>query len=57
MRICKVKPDSATCHACMATQEMFEVVDDCSRCDVKTRGYELLKVGVSFLGVYALFGR
>lgn len=54
MKICKVKPDSATCHACMETQEMFGVVDDCSRCDVNIREYELVKVGVSFWGSYAL---
>lgn len=54
MRICKVKPDSATCHACVETQEMFGVVDDCGRCDVKIREYELVKVGVSFWVAYAL---
>lgn len=32
MKICKVKPDSSTCFACLATQEMFDVVDYCSHC-------------------------
>ena len=30
MKICKVRPDYSTCSACVSTQEMFNVVDDCS---------------------------
>ena len=29
MKLCKVRPDRSTCSACVATQEMFNVVDDC----------------------------
>ena len=32
MKICKVRPDRSTCSACIATQEMFNVVDDCRKC-------------------------
>ena len=32
MKICKVRSDRSTCSACIATQEMFNVVDDCSKC-------------------------
>ena len=34
MKICKVRPDYSTCSACVATQEMFDVVDDCSKCQI-----------------------
>lgn len=49
-KICKVKPDSATCSACVATQEMFNVVDNCRKCDLNTRAYELLQIGTNFWG-------
>lgn len=53
-KICKVKPDSATCSACVETQMMFDVVDDCKKCDLNTRVYELLQIGTSFWGSYAM---
>lgn len=48
MKICKVKPDHSICSACMATQEMFDVVDDCSKCKLNTDTYELLQIGTGF---------
>lgn len=45
MKLCKVKPDISTCSACIATQEMFNVVDDCGKCKLNTDTYELLQVG------------
>lgn len=48
MKICKVRPDYSTCSACVATQEMFDVVDDCSKCKLNTDTYELLQVGTGF---------
>lgn len=48
MKICKVRPDHSTCSACVATQEMFNVVDDCSRCKLNTDTYELLQIGTGF---------
>lgn len=36
MKICKVRPDHSTCSACLATQEMCNVVDDCSKCKLNT---------------------
>lgn len=48
MRTCKVKPDRSTCSACLATQEMFDVVDDCSKCELNKREYELLDFGTGF---------
>lgn len=45
MKICKVRPDRSTCSACLATQEMFNVVDDCSKCKLNTDTYELLQIG------------
>lgn len=55
MKICKVRPDHSTCSACVATQEMFNVVDDCSKCKLNTDTYELLQVGTGFLsGDYAM---
>lgn len=55
MKICKVRPDRSTCSACLATQEMFNVVDDCSKCKLNTDTYELLQIGAGFLGVdYAM---
>lgn len=54
-KICKVKPDSATCSACVGTQMMFDVIDDCKKCDLNTRIYELLQIGTSFWsGDYAM---
>lgn len=55
MKICKVRPDYSTCSACVATQEMFDVVDDCSKCKLNTDTYELLQVGTGFWsGDYAM---
>lgn len=42
MKICKVRPDHSTCSACIATQEMFNVVDDCGKCKLNTDTYELI---------------
>ena len=51
----KVRPDRSTCSACVATQEMFNVVDDCSRCKLNTDTYELLQIGTGFWsGDYAM---
>lgn len=47
-KICKVKPDRSTCSACLETQMMFDVVDDCSKCELNTREYELIQIGTSF---------
>ena len=55
MKICKVKPDHSICSACMATQEMFDVVDDCSKFKLNTDTYELLQIGTGFWsGDYAM---
>lgn len=55
MKICKVRPDYSTCSACIAAQEMFNVVDDCSRCKLNTDTYELLQIGTGFWsGDYAM---
>ena len=55
MKLCKVRPDRSTCSSCVATQEMFNVVDDCSRCKLNTDTYELLQIGAGFLSVgYAM---
>ena len=54
MKICKVRPDHSTCSECVATQEMFNVVDDCSKCKLNTDTYEL-QVGTGFWsGDYAM---
>lgn len=45
MKTCKVRPDRSTCSACLATQEMCNVVDDCSKCKLNTDTYELLQIG------------
>ena len=55
MKICKVRPDRSTCSDCLATQEMYNVVDDCSKCKLNTDTYELLQIGAGFFGVgYAM---
>ena len=55
MKICKVRSDRSTCSACIATQEMFNVVDDCSKCKSNTDIYELLQIGTGFWsGDYAM---
>ena len=55
MKICKVRPDHSTYSACVATQEMFNGVDDCSRCKLNTDTYELLRIGTGFWsGDYAM---
>lgn len=55
MKICKVRPDRSTCSACIDTQEMFNVVDDCSKCKLNTDTYELLQIGTGFWsGNYAM---
>ena len=48
MKICKVRPDRSTCSACVATQEMFNAIDDCSRCKANADTYELLQIGTGF---------
>ena len=55
MKICKVRPDHSTCSACIATQEMFTVIDDCGKCKLNTDTYELLQIGTGFWsGNYAM---
>lgn len=55
MKICKVRPDHSTCSACIETQQMFDVVDDCSKCSLNTEDYELLQFGTGFWsGDYAM---
>lgn len=55
MKICKVRPDRSTCSACVATQEMFNVVDDCGKCKLNADTYELLQTGTGFWsGDYAM---
>ena len=55
MKICKVKPDRSTCSDCLDIQEMYNVVDDCSKCKLNTDTYELLQIGTGFLsGDYAM---
>ena len=55
MKTCKIKPDYVTCSACIDTQEMFNVVDDCSKCKLNTDIYELLQIGTGFWsGDYAM---
>lgn len=55
MKICKVKPNITSCRVCMETQEMFGVVDDCSKCSSNTFEYELLQIGTGFWsGDYAM---
>lgn len=55
MKICKVRPDHSTCSACIAIQEMFNVVDDCGKCKLNTDTYELLQIGTGFWsGNYAM---
>lgn len=56
MKICKVRPDRSICFACLATQEMYNVVNDCSKCKLNTDTYELLQIVVGFLsvGYYAM---
>lgn len=55
MKICKVRPDRSTCSACVATQEMFNAIDDCSICKANADTYELLQIGTGFWsGDYAM---
>ena len=55
MKICKVRPDRSTCSACVATQEMFNAIDDCSRCKANADTYELLQIRTCFWsGDYAM---
>ena len=55
MKICKVRPHRLTCSACVATQEMFNVFDDCGKCKLNTYTYELLQIGTGFWsGNYAM---
>ena len=55
MKICKVRPDRSTCSTCVATQEMFNAIDDCSRCKANADTYDLLQIGTGFWsGDYAM---
>lgn len=48
MKICKVKLTQNTCLSCIDTQMTFGVIDDCSKCKLKSQQYELLSIGTSF---------
>lgn len=54
MKMCKVKPIKSTCSACIETQQMFGVVDDCARCEENDKEYELISVGVGLFGSCAI---
>ena len=54
-KMCKVKPDRSICSACIETQSMFNVVDDCKKCDLNKREYEIIQIGTNFWsGDYAM---
>ena len=54
-KICKVKPNYSTCHMCLEIQMTFDVVENCSKCELNTREYELLQIGTGFWsGDYAM---
>lgn len=54
-KFCKVKPKKSTCSACVETQAMFNVIDDCKKCDLNKREYELIQIGTGFWsGDYAM---
>lgn len=55
MKVCKVKPDYSVCSECIDTQQILDVVYDCSKCKLNTENYELLQIGTSFWsGDYAM---
>lgn len=56
MKTCKVKPDKDTCRVCLATQQMFGVVDNCSECELNKMRYEWVGTTYSTLwgSIYAL---
>lgn len=54
MRTCKVIPELSACSACLETQQMFDMVDDCNKCELKNRIYDVIEVGSNFWGGYAI---
>ena len=45
---CKIHPDRSQCSYCAASAEMFDIIPDCSTCNVKNREYEILEMGTGF---------
>lgn len=54
MKVCKLKPDKATCSNCLISQLGFGIVKECADCKIN-KDYELISVGSSFfIGSYAV---
>lgn len=54
MRTCKVIPEQSACSACLETQQMFEMVEDCNKCELRNRIYDVIEVGSNFWGGYVI---
>lgn len=54
MKTCRKKPNHFTCSNCLDMQISFGVVEDCSKCSVNTKRYEIADIQSTFFGTYAL---
>lgn len=53
-KICNVTPDTFTCRMCVDTQQSCGIVEDCSKCSLTTKEYEILDFSSNIFGTYAL---
>lgn len=54
MKTCKKKPNVSTCRNCLDTQIMYGVVEDCSKCSVNTKRYEIVDIQCNMFGTYVI---
>ncbi len=54
MKTCKKKPNVSTCRSCLDTQIMYGVVEDCSKCSVNTKRYEIVDIQCNMFGTYVI---
>lgn len=53
-KTCKIRPSESRCKLCLDTAEGFDEIPDCKLCSYNTNRCEIIQIGSSFWGGYAI---
>lgn len=53
-KTCKIRPSESRCKCCLDAAESFDEIPDCKLCSYNTNRYEIIQIGSSFWGGYAI---
>lgn len=53
-KTCKIRPLGSHCKCCLDIAESFDEIPDCKLCSYNTNRHEIIQIGSSFLGGYAI---